>query len=203
MNLSDKQKTSIKFIGICCSILLLFVGATILGIKLKQNQYQPMEVRPPEVVPERFSSVEYVEVAPEYFVPEEVPLVRTTEYVNLTFEEMDLLEHIAMAEAEGEDTIGKALVMCSVLNRSRRDGMSIYAVIYSEGQYATYRMYVEPTDDCHEALAMVIEGWNESQLDLNENRDMRVLYFTNSGYSQYGEPMFKWGNHWFSGSVLE
>lgn len=156
-------------------------------------------------VPERIADIEYVEVSgtvlsAELFVPQDVPLIRTTEYVNLTFEEMELLERIAMAEAEGEDTIGKALVMMTVLNRSRRDGESIYVVIYKDGQYCIERMNIEPTDDCHEALAMVMDGWNESMLECNEHKDMKIYYFTNQGYSQYGEPMFQYGGHYFSGN---
>lgn len=157
-------------------------------------------------VPERITDIEYVEVSgtvlsAELFVPQDVPLIRTTEYVNLTFEEMELLERIAMAEAEGEDTIGKALVMRTVLNRSLHDGMSISEVIYRQGQFATYRMYVEPTDDCHEALAMIIDGWTEKELEKQAGLDeyIPIRWFSAGGYPIYGQHCFQYGGHCFCG----
>ena len=118
----------------------------------------------------------------------EVPLIRTTEYVNLTFEEMELLEEIAMAEAKGEGSKGMAFVMRVVLNRSLKDGMSIRDVIYKPGQFYTAGM--EPgNDECHEALAMVMDGWDESQ---------GALFFNAGGYRQGKEPLFQYGNHYFT-----
>ena len=119
----------------------------------------------------------------------EVPIIRTSEYLNLTFEEMELLEQIAMAEARGEGSKGMALVMRVVLNRSRRDGMSVRAVIYAPNQFYTAGM--EPgSEECHEALAMVMDGWDESQ---------GACYFQRNGYSPWGEEaLFKYGNHYFS-----
>ena len=77
-----------------------------------------------------------------------------------------LLAKIAMAEAEGEDTEGKALVICVVLNRVASDDFpdTIEEVIYQEDQFSsvTNRWDVEPDDDCYEAVAMVLGGWDES-----------------------------------------
>lgn len=118
----------------------------------------------------------------------EVPLIRTTEYVNLTFEEQELLEEIAMAEAKGEGSKGMALVMRVVLNRSLNDGMSVRDVIYRPGQFYTAGM--EPgNDECHEALAMVMDGWDESQ---------GALFFNAGGYRAGREPLFQYGNHYFT-----
>ena len=78
-----------------------------------------------------------------------------------------LLAKIAMAEAEGEDTEGKALVICVVLNRAASDDFpdTIEEVIYQEGQFASVgsRWDVEPDEDCYAALDMVLAGWDESQ----------------------------------------
>lgn len=120
---------------------------------------------------------------------QEVPRIRMASYVNLTFEEMELLESIAMAEAEGEDVSGKALVMRVVLNRCQRDSMSVSEVIHSPNQFAVGRMGIKPSEDCHEALNMVIEGWDESQ---------GACYFNAGHYSEYGEPLFRHGGHYFS-----
>ena len=127
-------------------------------------------------------------VETEYIIPD-VPIIRTTSYVSLTFKEMDMLESIAMAEAEAEDTKGKALVMRVVLNRSFEWGQSIEEVLYAPNQFATYRMYIKPSENCHEALEMIINGWDESE---------GAKWFTAGGYSQYGERLWKYGGHYFS-----
>jgi len=80
-----------------------------------------------------------------------------------------LLARIAMAEAESEDTEGKALVICTVLNRVWSDGFpnTIKEVIYEDGQFTPITNgrwdKVEPDEDCYKALRLVESGWDESQ----------------------------------------
>ena len=71
---------------------------------------EPEEVKPSE--PSKQKPIE------EVFVTPDIPLIREETFVNLTYEEQNLLLDVAMAEAEGEDSVGKALVMLTVLNRS-------------------------------------------------------------------------------------
>lgn len=92
--------------------------------------------------------------------------VETTDYDT---EDAYRLCKIAMAEAEGEDTEGKALVMLVVLNRVSSDEFpdSIEEVITQEGQFTAYSNgrydRVEPSEDCWAALRLIQEeGWNES-----------------------------------------
>lgn len=118
-----------------------------------------------------------------------IPLLRDFSFVMLTHSEADLLEAVAMAEAEGEDAKGKALVMRVVLNRSLAWGQSIEEVIYKPNQFAVSRMDIEPSEDCHEALAMIVDGWDESE---------GALYFNAGKYSRYGNPLFQHGGHYFS-----
>ena len=108
-----------------------------------------------------------------------------------------LLAKIAMAEAEGEDTEGKALVICVVLNRVESDDFpdTVAEVIFSENQFAARgsRWEIEPDDDCYEALEMVLDGWDESQ---------GALYFesTDSESSWHKDNLmylFQYGNHIF------
>ena len=123
------------------------------------------------------------------YVPTEVPTIRTSAYVNLTFEDMELLQQIAMIEARGEDAVGQALVMRVVLNRSQKNNMSIRDVIYAPGQFSTFGLgtYI-PNDNCNEALEMILNGWDESQ---------GAIYFCADGYNGK-EPLFKHGGHYFS-----
>ena len=110
-------------------------------------------------------------------------------YRTFTDEEIDLLEQIAMAEANGEDTKGKALVMMVVLNRAEKQGKTIEEVIYKPNAFYTEGMR-PGDDDCHEAISMIMDGWDESN---------GALYFCSTGWNRYGEEhLFKYGGHWFS-----
>lgn len=85
-------------------------------------------------------------------------------------DESYMLAKIAMAEAEGEDTEGKALVILVVLNRVWSDDFpdTIEGVITEKGQFTAYENgrydRVEPSEDCYKALELVqMEHWNKSQ----------------------------------------
>lgn len=110
-----------------------------------------------------------------------------------------LLMKIAMAEAEDEDTKGKALVMRVVLNRvkSRDFPDSIKKVIYQDRQFSPIANgrfdRVEPNKDCQKALDMIAKnGWDESR---------GALYFESKSASTWHEDnlqfLFRHGNHYF------
>lgn len=113
-------------------------------------------------------------------------------------EDSYLLTKIAMAEAESEDTEGKALVMLVVLNRVDADGFpdSIEEVIYQPRQFSPVASgrfdRVEPDEDCWQALAMIEDGWDES---------MGATYFESQSESTWHEEnlhfLFKHGAHYF------
>ena len=116
-------------------------------------------------------------------------------------EDSYLLAKIAMAEAEGEDTEGKALVIMVVLNRmiDPRVPNTIRDVIYDSGQFEpiiTGRFdAVEPNEDCVEALSLIMNNkWDNSQgalyfesnpnLDNWHSRNLKYL-FTHGGHRFY------------------
>ena len=110
-----------------------------------------------------------------------------------------LLKKIAMAEAEDEDTEGKALVMRVVLKRvkSREFPDSIKKVIYQERQFSPIANgrfdRVEPNQDCQKALDLIAEdGWDESR---------GALYFESESVSTWHQDnlqfLFRHGNHYF------
>lgn len=114
-------------------------------------------------------------------------------------EDAERLMQIAMAEAEGESTAGKALVMLVVLNRVWSDEFpdTIEEVIFQPGQFSVTeeggRYYTtEPDEGCREALYLVNMGWDESQ---------GALYFesckSDSWHSRNLEYLFQEGNHRF------
>lgn len=113
-------------------------------------------------------------------------------------EEREMLTKIAMAEAEGESTEGKALVILVVLNRVWSDQFpgTIEDVIFQRGQFTPVRdggryWTTEPNEDCYKALEMVECGWDES---------LGALYFSSESdcwMSRNTEYLFTEGNHNF------
>lgn len=115
-------------------------------------------------------------------------------------DEAEMLMKIAMAEAEGETTEGKAHVMMVVLNRVWSDEFpdTIEEVIFQKNQFSPVceggRYYTtEPNEDCAKALEMVMDGWDESQ---------GALYFEAAGngdswQSRNLELLFQYGGHKF------
>lgn len=92
-------------------------------------------------------------------------------------EESYLLAKIAMAEAEGESTEGKAMVIMVVLNRVWAEGFpnTIEEVIMQHNEKTGVYQFspvipggrwwrVEPDEDCWAALELImLEGWDESE----------------------------------------
>ena len=114
-------------------------------------------------------------------------------------EDAYLLAKIAMAEAEGENIEGKALVILVVLNRVWSDEFpdTIEEVLFQPLQFSTVieggRYYTtEPDNECIEALALVMNGWDESR---------GATYFESKSESTWHSEnltfLFKNGNHYF------
>ena len=109
---------------------------------------------------------------------------------------------MAMAEAEGEDTEGKALVILVIYNRTRSGKFpdTVKGVISQRNAFTSYHNgryeAVKPDADCWAALDLIQEtGWDESQ---------GALYFErtpedgeSSWHSRNLERLFIHGNHTF------
>lgn len=109
---------------------------------------------------------------------------------------------MAMAEAEGEDTKGKALVILVIYNRTKSEKFpdTVSGVISQENAFTSYHNgryeAVEPDADCWAALDLIQEaGWDESQ---------GALYFErapedgkSTWHSRNLERLFVHGNHTF------
>ena len=132
----------------------------------------------------------------------EVEPVQIGEEEETISEDDYLLAKIAMAEAEGESLKGKALVILVVLNRleDRYFPNTVEEIIFqhsgdvyqfspiADGRFNK----VEPNEECWEALAMVKDGWDESQ---------GALYFEackgETWHSRNLELLFEEGRHQF------
>lgn len=174
----------ILFNMLVTSVLVSLCAVACVGSYRSHNFH--MSTTNPYMAPDVIIEAEQPEV---WFVVHKIPAIHMAAYSNLTFEDMDLLQQIAMCEGRGEDAKGQALIMCVVINRSRKYSQSIYDVIYAPGQFATAHMgeYI-PNEANNEAIGIIIDGWDESE---------GALYFCNSGYNGK-EPLFKYGNHYFS-----
>ena len=116
---------------------------------------------------------------------------------SLTETDKDILLKITMAEAEGEDVVGKALVMRVVLNRVESSEFpgSVKAVVFQKRQFSpvwngSYGKR-KPNEGCYEALEMVLSGWDESQ---------GALYFESritKWFQKHLTLLFKHGRHYF------
>lgn len=89
--------------------------------------------------------------------------------MDLGTEDRYFLAKIAMAEAEGEDTAGKALVVLVVLNRMADDGFpdTVREVVCQPGQFSSVSdgrlASSEPDADCWAALDLVMQDkWDGS-----------------------------------------
>lgn len=131
--------------------------------------------------------------------PAEQPSVSKIHSKDWDSDESYLLAKIAMAEAEDQDTEGKALVILVVLNRvwDNRFPDSIREVIYQKNQFSPVSNgrfdEVEPDADCWKALEMVqVENWDKSK---------GALYFESKSESTWHEEhleyLFKHGDHYF------
>lgn len=169
------------------------IFALLIGILVGVASYGSYISHRP-IQPEKVVEYVYIESEPEVITEYEyiyVPVEPEVHYPNLTFEECNLLEQIAFAEAQGEGVRGMVLVMNVVLNRVHANGYgdSVKEVIFAEGQFYTDGMTPNVSDECHEALALVLEGADFSQ---------GALYFNKYGYRADKEPLFQYGEHYFS-----
>lgn len=132
--------------------------------------------------------------------PIEAPYQSIVASMDWDAEESYLLAKLAMAEAEGEDTEGKALVMLVVLNRVWDDKEfpdTIEEVIYQPGQFSPISNgrfdRVEPNSDCWAALDLImVDKWDES---------CGATYFESKSESTWHSEnlvfLFQHGKHYF------
>lgn len=197
-----QRRRRIRRNGPTLLLAVLIVGAAVATILAACNTTKDSEdtmPAPVETVAAAITETPSATPTPEPTeepTPTWEPLIRSLDF---SAADADILLRIAMAEAEGESTEGKALVMLVVLNRAWSDAFpgSIRDVVFQPGQFSPVReggryWTTEPNEDCYAALRMVLEGWNESQ---------NALFFDacggNSWAAKHCEFLFQYGNHYF------
>lgn len=109
-------------------------------------------------------------------------------------EDVRLIALLTAAESESESEKGQRLVIDTVLNRvdSEHFPDTIYDVVYQPKQFS-------PMWNGRAGRCTVSDDICKLVVEEMENRtDCDVIFFTAGGYSRYGVPMFKEGNHYFS-----
>lgn len=194
-----RRKT--KILVVCGGVIYLAVGVVNLTAESQE--------------PEVFGKVQ-AQILEEIVMPADTPEVseETVELVEAEYhtavmsrdwdaDDSYRLAKLAMAEAEGEDTEGKALVVMVVLNRVWSDdfpgtieevimeehgGVHQFSVTQKDGRW----WKVEPDADCYKAVEKVMAGWDGSQ---------GVLYFESRSDSEWHQKnldfLFQHGSHFF------
>ena len=154
-----RRKKQMRQRGMMAAAIIVVILAMILIVRLLA--YANTEKEEPKVVEAEPISIEVV--------PEEEPetIIMSKDW---GYEDAEILTKIAMAEAEGESTEGKALVMLVVLNRVWSDGFpdTIHDVVFEKGQFSPVKeggryWTTEPDEDCFRALELIERGWDESE----------------------------------------
>lgn len=114
--------------------------------------------------------------------------------VSFTDAEIDLIALVTMAEAEGESSYGKRLVIDVILNRvdSPYFPDTVEEVIYQRNQFES--VWNRRIDRCYvnaHIRTLVLE-------ECIDRADDEIVFFRTERYSIYGEPAFRYENHYFS-----
>ncbi|MCD8158565.1 MAG: cell wall hydrolase [Clostridiales bacterium] len=120
--------------------------------------------------------------------------VNSEENYILTDEEIRLAALVTAAEAEGECEEGKRLVIDVILNRMDSEHFpdSVSEVIFQQNQF--------PFMTNGRAAKCTAENYicNLVKEELKCRTNYDVIFFQAGGYSYYGYPLMKVGNHYFS-----
>lgn len=130
-------------------------------------------------------------VFPESYYDPEKEEYREEEF----WDDMELAALVCVAEAEGESEMGKRLVIDTIFNRAESPYFpnTIYAVVYDNSQYScAWDGRLERVEYNEYIANLVLE-------EMNNRTNPDVIYFKTEGYFEFGTPITKEGNHYFSG----
>lgn len=197
------RQRKLLYMAVAAGVLAGAMAGSISSIAYQNYKNQAaiiqeeIETVPAETIERNITIVIETEAEPET-VPETEALTERIGY-RWSDEEAYLLAKLAMAEAEGEDKTGKALVILTVLNRVESDRFpnTVSKVIYQKNAFTPVWNgrfdRVEPNAECWGALAMVERGWDGSNGALYFERTTTA----STWHSRNLTELFEWGNHTF------
>lgn len=175
---------------VAVSMMLLFGSFTTIPVESacgKEISYEKEPMRGP------LTHMEFVQPEPEVLKVEEL-VIEEAEKSTLTQEEIELIALVTMAEAEAEPVEGQRLVIDTILNRvdSEHFPDTVHEVIYQPNQFTS--MWNGRLGRCYirEDLVQLVKEEAESRYN------SEVVFFRTGRYSDYGDPLFKVGHHYFS-----
>ena len=130
---------------------------------------------------------ELPEVTAYPIVKEEVKTITAETKLEPVVDDDYLIASIVMAEAEGEEMVGKVAVASVILNRCENWNKTVSEVIGEPNQFAKGK---EPNLDCLRAV--------EIAKDVRDLYPSDMLYFRNAHYHEFGCPFLVIGHHYFS-----
>lgn len=130
---------------------------------------------------------ELPEVTAYPIVKEEVKTITAETKLEPVVDDDYLIASIVMAEAEGEEMVGKVAVASVILNRCEAWDKTVSEVIGEPNQFAKGK---EPNLDCLRAV--------EIAKDVRDLYPSDMLYFRNAHYHEFGCPFLVIGHHYFS-----
>jgi len=130
---------------------------------------------------------ELPEVTAYPIVKEEVKTITAETKLEPVVDDDYLIASIVMAEAEGEEMVGKVAVASVILNRCENWDKTVSEVINEPNQFAKGK---EPNLDCLRAV--------EIAKDVRDLYPSDMLYFRNAHYHEFGCPFLVIGHHYFS-----
>lgn len=198
MRRSKRKRGAWRLLAVSASMMILTLSLQSIaaqkraGADMAEEMQTAQAVTEPETERQTSGEMEVLLAEPE----QQTTLICSRDW---SWEDSEILLKIAMAEAEGEPTEGKALVMLVVLNRVWSEDFpgTIQEVAFQENQFSVTepggRYYTtEPNEDCRKALELVESGWDESQ---------GALYFescdADNWHSRNLELLFQYGGHRF------
>lgn len=159
------------------AVLGMLVAVTVTGINQEPERQEPIVVKSQEYASAPARHVEVKSMT-----------------IGMSDEDIDLIALVTMAEAEGETERGKRLVISTILNRvdSEHFPNTVEEVIYQTNAFTSmWNGRVERCYVTNDIRQLVLE-----ELEHRTNND--TMYFCAGRYSDYGNPMFAEGDHYFS-----
>ena len=197
-----------KFKLMVMTIMFFIIVSIMLPCSINQNTYarSEMDICETDYIPDakvemgvyvpdaEVEIVEEVKTTTKKIPTRQKPKTKKKEELPISKDEVNLLALLCMAEAEGECEKGKRLVIDTVLNRvdSKKFPNSIREVIYQKNQFTS--TFNGRMDRCYvkKDICKLVEEEVRSRLN------SEVLFFTAGRYGNYGTPMFRVENHYFS-----
>jgi hypothetical protein len=109
----------------------------------------------------------------------------------LSESDVEMLENVTYLEAGNQDLVGKRLVVSVILNRvdSEEFPDTVSEVLSQENQFTTYRHLNNASPTWQDKLAVQLE---------QERRLNTEVYFFRTNHYGCGDPLFQYGDHYFS-----